>query len=195
MENRLSDELIQRARLLSEILTTRGTQHAFIGGLAMNVWAVPVPTFDIDLCAALAPEEIPALLRVLETAGFIPPPTPWIEAIGSVRLQEFTVHWPYGLGVRPADIFLATDAFQQAALSRRRRVELEAGFWADVVTPEDLLVYKLIAWRNKDRAAIDRLLAVHSSLDWECVRQWTHRFGIEDRLEQARRDADPAPEM
>lgn len=189
----LSDELIRRARQLSEILTSRGTQHAFIGGLAMNVWAVPVPTFDIDLCAAIRPEDVPALLRVLEPAGFIPPPTPWIESVGSTRLQEFTVHWPHGLGVRPADIYLAVDAFQQSALSRRRRVELEAGFWADVVTPEDLLVYKLIAWRNKDRAAIDRLLAVHPVLDWEYVRTWTRRFGIEDRLEQARREADPPP--
>ncbi len=72
-------------------------------------------------------------------------------------------------------------------------VKIEAGFTADVVTPEDLLVYKLIAWRHKDRAGIDRLLAVQQSLDWTYVREWARRFGIEARLDAALREAGLPP--
>lgn len=111
----------------------------------MNVRAVPLPTFDIDLCTAIRPDEVADVIALLERDGFIPPPTTWIESVGSQKFQEFTVHWPFGLGVRPADIYLATDEFQKSAPARRRRVDLEVGFASDVVTPEDLLRYKLVA--------------------------------------------------
>lgn len=194
MDPSISDELVRRARQISELLAALGHDHAFIGGMAMNVWAVPAPTFDLDLCAAIQPDEVAEVLKILASEGFIPPPSAWIESVGSARFQEFTVHWPFGLGLRPADIYLATDEFQRSALARRRRVEIEAGFTTDVVTPEDLLVYKLIAWRNKDRAGIDRLLAVQQTLDWGYVRTWARRFGVEVRLDEAMREAgiDPA---
>ncbi len=159
----------------------------------MNAWSIPVPTYDIDLCAELDPEDVPGLIAELDRAGFVPPATPWIESIGPARFQEFTVHWPFQDGLRAADIFLATDAFQRSALSRRRRVELEEGFQTDVISPEDLLLYKLVAYRNKDRAAIERLLLVQSGLDWEHVREWAARLGVTSRLEEALRDAGLDP--
>lgn len=189
MSRPLSDELLARARQLSQLLDARRTAHAFIGGLALNAWTIPAPTFDIDLCAALAPEAVPELVRRLEEEGFAPPPTSWLESIGPARFQEFTVHWPFELGMRPADIFLATDPFQKEMLARSRRVELDTGFITAVATPEDLLIYKLLADRPKDRAAVERLLAVQQELDWAYVRRWTARFGLEERLVAALREA------
>ena len=98
----LQDELILRARMLSGVLASRGIDHAFIGGLAMNVWTIPQPTFDIDLCASLAGEDVPALLPFLEKEGFIPPPTPWLEKVGKTEFLEFTLQWPFDRGLRPA---------------------------------------------------------------------------------------------
>jgi hypothetical protein len=190
----MADDLLEQARRLSGVLTTRGISHAFIGGLAMNAWSIPAPTYDIDVCAELAPEQVPGLVADLDRAGFVPPPTSWLNSVGSARFQEFTVHWPYGTGLRAADIFLATDAFQKSALSRRRPVELAEGFRTSVIAPEDLLLYKLVAWRAKDRAAIERLLAVQSNLDWAYVRDWAGRLGVSPRLEEARRESGLDPE-
>lgn len=67
------------------------------------------------------------------------------------------------------------------------------GFHADVISPEDLLLYKLVAYRNKDRAAIERLLAIQSALDWEHVRRWAARLGVTSRLEEALREAGLDP--
>jgi hypothetical protein len=50
----MADDLLGQARRLSELLTSRGITHAFIGGLAMNAWSIPAPTYDIDVCADLA---------------------------------------------------------------------------------------------------------------------------------------------
>lgn len=189
MEPRLSDELIRRARQLAETLAERGIEHVFIGGLAVNTWAIPLPTYGIDLCIALAPGDVPSFVQALEPLGFIPPETTWIESVGKERFQEFTVHWPHGVGVRAADVFLATDPFQRQVLARRREVELEAGFRTSVATPEDLLVYKLVAYRPKDRAAIERILAIQGDLDWSYVRHWVERFGVKARLSESLREA------
>ena len=116
-----------------------------------------------------------------------------VSFFGSARFQEFTVHWPFQDGLRAADIFLATDAFQKSALSRRRRVDLEEGFQTDVISPEDLLLYKLVAYRNKDRAAIERLLTVQSALEWKYVREWALRLDVTTRLKEALRDAGLNP--
>jgi hypothetical protein len=190
----MADDLLGQARRLAELLSSRGIAHAFIAQafidcVAMNAWSIPVPTYDIDLCADVAPEDVPDLIAELDRAGFVPPATAWIESIGSARFQEFTVHWPFQDNLRAADIFLATDPFQKSALSRRRGVELDEGFRTDVVSPEDPLLYKLIAYRNKDRAAIERLLAIQSSMDWSYLRGWAHRLGVTARLEEALRDA------
>ena len=189
----MADDLLGQARRLAELLTSRRITHAFIGGLALNAWSIPVPTYDIDLCAELTPEAVPDLIAQLDRAGFVPPATAWIEAIGSARFREFTVHWPFQDGLRAADIFLATDPFQKSALSRRRRVELDEGFLTDVISPEDLLLYKLVAYRNKDRAAIERLLTIQSALEWSYVRAWALRLGVTPRLEEALRDAGLHP--
>ncbi len=155
----------------------------------MNAWTIPVPTYDIDLCVGIGADDVADLIRQLDGAGFVPPPTSWLESVGAAKLQEFSVQFPYDAGLRPVDIYLATDDFQREALSRRRRIELEEGFHTYVVTPEDLLIYKLIAWRHKDRSGLERLLVVQRDLDWDYLRRWARRLGIESRLVEVLREA------
>ncbi len=185
VETPIARELIRRAQALSDALSAHGIRHAFMGGIATNTWAVPAPTYDIDVCALLGPDDVSLLIRVLEPVGFVPPMTTWVESIGTQGFREVTFRWPFESTLRPADVFLAADPFQRQALERSRRVEIADGFFAHVITPEDLVIYKLVAFRNKDRAAIDRVLAVQGSLDWAYVRGWSDRFGIGDRLHQA----------
>jgi hypothetical protein len=177
---------MERARQLDRLLRRRGTPFAFMGGLAVNAWSIPAPTYDIDLCVDLPEEAVPALIRELESEGYSPPPTTWLESVGRARFREISVHWPFQGGLIPADLFVALDEFQREALGRRRTVELDEEFKTDILTPEDLLVYKLIAWRPKDCAAIERLTMVQTSLDWDRVRRWARVYGVEDRLQVAR---------
>jgi len=176
---------MERARQLDRLLKARRVGFAFMGGLAVNAWAIPAPTYDIDLCADVGEEHVPDLVRALEAEGFVPPPTSWIESVGQARFREVSVHWPFQDGMIPTDIFVALDAFQKEALGRRRTVELDEGFSTDILAPEDLLIYKLIAYRPKDRAAVERLLMVQRSLDWAAVRRWALRYDVAARLDEA----------
>jgi hypothetical protein len=174
------------ARQLDKLLRVRGTPFAFMGGLAINAWSIPVPTYDIDVCADLPEELVPPLLRELESEGYVPPATDYIESVGKARFREVSVHWPFQGGLIPADLFVILDPFQKEALGRRRKVALDDEFETEILTPEDLLVYQLIAWRPKDRAAIERLTMVQTSLDWDYIRRWACVYGVEDRLNEVR---------
>jgi hypothetical protein len=160
-----------------------------MGGLAVNAWSVPAPTYDIDLCADLTVEEAPDLVRALEAEGFTPPLTGWVESVGAAGFREVSVGWPFQGGAIPAVVFIALDEFQKRALHRARRVELADGLASPILIPEDLMVYKLIAYRPKDRAAIERMLAVQDALDWPDVRRWAVHYGVESRFREALREA------
>ena len=161
-----------------------------MGGLAINAWAIPTPTYDIDICVAASESEVPSLLRALETEGFVPPPTPWLESVGSAKFREFTASWPFQDGFIATDFFLAIDPFQTKALERRRTIELDDGFRTEILAPDDLLVYKLIAWRKKDQEAVERLLAIQRDLDWPYIRAWADKFGVLNRFREALADAN-----
>jgi hypothetical protein len=54
-----------------------------------------------------------------------------------------------------------------------------------VVTAEDLLLFKLLADRSKDRMDIEDMLLVCGPLDTAYLRQWAAHLQIADRLERA----------
>jgi hypothetical protein len=160
-----------------------------MGGLAINAWSIPSPTFDIDLCVDIGIEAVPGLVKGLEEAGFIPPPAEWVEFVGQAKFKEISVGRPFQGGVFPTDLFVELDGFQKEALDRSRPVELQEAFRTPVLLPEDLLVYKLIADRPKDRAAVERLLAVQTELDWPYVRRWAGHYGVVERFREALRQS------
>jgi hypothetical protein len=71
---------------------------------------------------------------------------------------------------------------------RRRQFGSDVGpLW--VVSPEDLLLLKLLADRPRDRADIADLLLVAGPLDMPYVRAWANRLGLDERLERALEDS------
>ena len=68
---------------------------------------------------------------------------------------------------------------------RRAAVEI-AGVTIPVATPEDLIVYKLIADRPRDRDDVLAILRTQAragrALDWAYVERWTRFWNVSDRL-------------
>jgi predicted nucleotidyltransferase len=52
--------------------------------------------------------------------------------------------------------------FEEEALSRAQTIEIY-GVTVPVAQPEDLIVYKVAAWRERDRTDVERLLVLHLS--------------------------------
>jgi hypothetical protein len=87
------------------------------------------------------------------------------------------------------DIFIVATPFQRTSFARLYRKLLGTRSVA-VFTPEDLILYKLMAWRPKDRGAIQSILIINPSLDRAYLADWAKKLGVEERLSQSLADAD-----
>lgn len=78
---------------------------------------------------------------------------------------------------------------ERAGLARRRVGVSAAEAW--VFTPEDLIVYKLIAGRPRDLDDIADVVAARTGagegLDWEHIERWAEAWDVADRLAAVRR--------
>ena len=87
------------------------------------------------------------------------------------------------------DIFIVATPFQRTSFARRTKVEL-SGRTVTVLTPEDLILYKLIASRLEDLSAIQSILIINPSLDRAYLADWAKKLGVDERLSQSLADAD-----
>jgi len=81
-------------------------------------------------------------------------------------------HRPTGT---PIEISLAWLEFEWEALARAT-VEDLGMLRVPLAQPEDLVIYKAVAWRDRDRADIERLLRIHDGIDIARVRRRVEQF-------------------
>lgn len=82
------------------------------------------------------------------------------------------------------DIFLAESRFQESLLARRQREDFEGGrIW--FVSPEDLILLKLVAGRPRDLIDVQDILFTQGQLDETYLRRWAAALGVTERLEEA----------
>ncbi len=151
--------------------------HALIGGHAVNAWAEPRFTADIDLTVVAQAEAIARFRVELEAIGY--------RVTGEVGRElpsgpDF-VRFARAAEDPPLDVQVAKTRFQEEVV-RRARV---AGDGLCIATAEDLVVLKLIANRVKDQLDLHNLLAL-DALDWAYVDKWAVEWGVADRLERLR---------
>ncbi|TWU32594.1 hypothetical protein [Novipirellula artificiosorum] len=73
--------------------------------------------------------------------------------------------------------------FQQSIMQRRQRFELSS-HWLYFVTPEDLILLKLLANRPRDLGDVADVIFVQGELDQKYLQQWAGILGITDRLNE-----------
>jgi len=124
---------------------------------------VPRPTTDVDFLVEPHPGIVPGLVD----AGF------------DVRVLEDQGE-PHLIRARrsdgQADLIIAGTPYQSLAIERA--VD-------HVLTVEDVLVHKLIAWRPRDRNDVRSILATGLVFDEAYVEHWVREWGVEDRWREA----------
>jgi len=155
------------AEAAAEILDAAGVEWALIGGLAaLRYRATPRLTVDADFLATYRP----GLADVFRDAGY------------DVTESADPGEEPHLLAVRGKgdviDVLFAVVEYQHVAL--RRAVE-------HVLTPEDVIVHKLIAWRPRDRDDIASMLDAGLVLDERYIEEWAATWEVSERWLEARR--------
>ncbi|MGH8993656.1 MAG: hypothetical protein ACRDZ7_19260 [Acidimicrobiia bacterium] len=154
------------AATAAEILDRLGGRWALVGALAaLRYRTTPRLTTDVDILA----EWRAGLVEAFETAGY------------QVTVRADPGEAPHLLLVRghgdQIDILLPVIAYQEVALERAQD---------HVITVEDVIVHKLIAWRPRDRNDIASILEAGHNLDVEYIERWAAEWDVSDRWRQAK---------
>ena len=137
---------------LLDLLDRLGIRGALIGGLAVATWGVPRSTEDVDLLAELTAS--PELEAALRAAGW---QASW-QWGGSDDPIPLLLRLEWAHGGPEIDVILATRPWERAMLDRAVQVTLPGGRRVPVVTPEDLIVLKLLAGGPQDLIDVADLL-------------------------------------
>ncbi len=156
-------------RSLGDLLDGLGIRWVLIGALAANRYRTsPRLTQDVDLLLSDAGASLETLEASLRSAGWdVQRASPEAELI---RLR----HAEQGI----ADLMFAGTDYQHEAIRRAREELFDDGASARVLTPEDVIVHKLIAGRSQDIADIEAILAAKQTLDEGYIEQWAAYWDV-----------------
>ena len=143
-----------------------------IGGIAVIIRGVPRHTQDVDATVwgeGLDISELHGLLASSDIEPRIDDATAFAEEHQVLLLR----HTPSGT---PIDLSMAWLPFEREALDRATQ-ETIAGVDVRVATPEDLVIFKAVAFRDRDRVDIEHLLGLHADvIDLDRVRRIVSEF-------------------
>lgn len=128
---------------ITHVLESQHIDYAIVGGIANAIWGEPRATVDVDVTVAVEDENLRATIPAI-AAHFhpaIPDPVAFVEQTRVLPLDTAD-------GVR-VDVIFALLPFELEAIRRARKVPLGERTVA-VVTPEDLVLMKIISERTRD---------------------------------------------
>jgi hypothetical protein len=157
--------------------------YSIMGGMAVRAHSIPRATWDVDLMIAVEREDLSKVFAAVEERGYTVPDVyrgGWVDRVADMPLVKFRVYLEGG-GV-DVDVFLAEEEFQQELLRRSRPTDTDVGRLS-VVTPEDLVLLKLLASRPRDLIDVADLFFIQGPMDVDYMRKWARKLKILDRLE------------
>lgn len=155
-------DVIDTAKRVARVCENAGLPYAIGGALALAQHGFARATKDVDVNVFVQPEQLPVLLEALRAGGFR------IEDDAERQAAEdgwFCAWW----GPVRVDVFVPSIAFSWDALRSREQLPfLGESLW--FLSAEALCVFKLLFFRTKDLADLERLVQSPSWLDRAMVR-------------------------
>jgi len=184
----ISHGIIELIRKLLSLAEESKTDIMFIGGIAVSAWAVPRATYDVDAIALINKKKISDFLVLCGKYGFdydADRPVKHIQRLSFLTLSTETSSSEKIY----TDIFLARGQYFQFAI-KRKKILTVFNMRIPVISPEDLILYKLIAGRSRDIEDIHEiLLRQKDNLDMPYMKQWAEELGILYKLEDELRSS------
>jgi hypothetical protein len=153
-------------RDLAKVLRRAGNRWFLFGAQAVTVWGRPRLSVDVDITIELPDDEVDDFVRSMAKVGFelnIPPGVE--DFVRRTRVLPF-VHRSTGM---PLDVVLAGPGLEMEFLDRAIRTRVE-DLNLPLISPEDLVIGKLLAGRPKDIEDVTSVLRERAgSLDLERI--------------------------
>ena len=169
---------------LIEFFEKHRIDYMVMGGVAVRFWGIPRPTYDLDFTLAAQEDAIPQLCHQLSEEGFsvlTAHEKGFVDQLEGMR-KFGVMHYAEGREVA-VDLFLVTTEYQRAAFERKVQAKINArSAW--LISPEDLILHKLIAGRDRDLSDITDILWMNPEVDTDYLRTWAAALGVSDQLER-----------
>ena len=159
------NELSALALELQTFCEHRNWSFCLIGGLALQHWGEPRFTKDVDMTLLTGFGNEEPFIRdwLANYPSRIPAPETFALANRVLLLRSTN-----GIGI---DIAFGALPFEETAVARATKVEMEPGASLRICTAEDLIVMKAFADRPQDRVDLRGILVRQSPghLDWKYI--------------------------
>lgn len=164
------------------VMKQRGTRWYLFGAQAVAIWGGPRMTADVDVTVEGDPDD-PVLVEALLSAGF----ESRVEGIGDFVRRTRVAPLVHTASRIPLDVVFAGPGLEEEFLQRAIRVRIGRGR-LPVISPEDLVITKILAGRPKDIDDVRGVLNERAEmLDLDRIR------GTLGRIEHALSRADLVP--
>ncbi|MEA5573867.1 hypothetical protein [Calothrix sp. UHCC 0171] len=180
---------ISLAGELHQILESVNIPYYVSRGVASSIHGEPRSTRDLDLVIEIQRDQINLLVTTLEAAGYYCPEKGAVEDLqqGRDRMLNIT----HTETIANADLYVTdTSAFAASQMARRRLLDVEGmpNFW--LISPEDLLLQKLVWGRGSQsqkqwRDVLGILKLQADFLDYGYLTEWAENLGLVDLISQA----------
>ena len=169
---------------LVDVCNQLAIPYAVMGGIAVRIHGIPRPTYDVDLAITAKADRLERLFDEAERVGYTIPATyrgGWVDRVADMPLVKLRTYVEEGKGI-DVDLFITESAFQESLMARRMKCDI-LDRHIDVVSPEDLVLLKLLAGRPRDLGDIQDVRFMQRQLDERYMRTWAESLGISARLE------------
>jgi hypothetical protein len=172
MARRPSRKIRKALSDLTKALQRIDSPSMVIGGIAVIAHGVARQTVDIDATILATRLDVSQILKVLAGCSI----RPRIADVSEFAERSQVLLLVHEKTQVTLEVSFAFSSFEREALERAVEVDF-AGVRILVAVPEDLVIYKALSWRDRDRYDIEQLLTLHGDrIDLERVRAFVHEF-------------------
>ena len=162
-------------RDVSARLERGGLAYMLTGSMAMNYYAQPRMTRDIDLVVALTPQDTDTVVRLFTPDYYVSR-----DAVSSSIAHESLFNLIHQESVIKVDCIVRKNTpYRLAEFERRQRITIE-DFSTWIASKEDLIISKL--WWAKDSHSEQQLRDVKNLVATGCdtayIERWTRELGL-----------------
>lgn len=172
----MSEEL-EVLQIVAERLRGAGMAYMVTGSVAMNHYAAPRMTRDIDLVVELSAPDVDRVCQLFEDDFYVDR-----QAVHRAIEAPAAFNMIHTALVVKVDIVVRKETeYRRTEFARRRRLTVE-GQELFVVAPEDLILSKL-EWARESRSALQladvrNLAESVTDLDRDYLAEWLERLGL-----------------
>jgi hypothetical protein len=174
---------------VSEKLENAGIHFMLTGSMAMNFYAKPRMTRDIDIVIELRGKEVATILALFNSEYYIT-----TEAVEGAIRYESMFNIIHNETVIKVDFIVRKHTqYRMEEFKRRQRIRID-GFHTWAVSREDLILSKL-DWMKDSGSEMQRrdiVNLVTDELDMDYLKAWAEHLGLSILLQQVLNDRHTA---